>query len=188
MSLIPLGILAASGAGGGGAFESIATATGTGSSGTITLNSIPAGYQHLQLRWKARTTESQTEGYFIGRFNNDSGTNYMGIHYLFGDGSSRYAGAGSTGQTAMVLERPSGADATSGVMGVGIMDLLDYANTSKYKTVRTFCGIDNNGNGTVWLYSNLYNSTSAISRIDLITASGSWTSDTQFALYGIKGS
>jgi len=57
-----------------GDFESIATVTvGAGGTSTITFRSIPATYQHLQLRWIARTNRA-TFGFDDLRitFNNDS--------------------------------------------------------------------------------------------------------------------
>jgi hypothetical protein len=64
---------------------------------------------------------------------------------------------------------------------------LDYTNTNKNKVYRTLGGFDANGSGEQGLFSGLWMSTSAITSIDLITNSGSWTSSSSFALYGIKG-
>ena len=183
MSLIPLGILAASGAGGGAAFESIATASGTGSSGTITLNSIPGTYQHLQLRVIAFDTDNTNR---IGeiQFNSDTGTNYA-RHWLYGDGSSASAsGVATTNRiNAWVAWGTSTTNPT-----VAIVDILDYASTSKYKTVRCFSGTDRNStSGEVDLTSGLWQSTSAITSITFKLNSGSFSTSSRFALYGIKG-
>jgi hypothetical protein len=71
---------------------------------------------------------------------------------------------------------------------VAVIDILDYANTSKYKTTRTLAGNDQNGAGLVGLYSGLYMSTSAISSIEFtINGSGNFATGSNFALYGIKG-
>ena len=170
-------------------FESIATATGTGSSGTITFNSIPGTYQHLQIR--ALAQDSNTNDFAASydlRFNNDSGTNYA-KHRLFGEGSY-VAADGQTSSTRIRFDNAASRSATANTMGVGIIDILDYASTTKNKTVRGFTGADNNlaANDSyfVTLTSGLWLSTSAITRIDLI-AGNNFTTRTTFALYGIKG-
>jgi hypothetical protein len=69
-----------------------------------------------------------------------------------------------------------------------VVDILDYANTNKYKTTRNLMGFDYNGSGTIRSISGLWMSTSAINSITLTTGTSSnWQGDTQFALYGIKG-
>jgi hypothetical protein len=77
------------------------------------------------------------------------------------------------------------ASSTSNTYGVFIIDILDYANTNKYKTVRTLGGYDANGSGVVSLRSNSWRNTSAITSVKFYT--GGTTSDSRFALYGIKG-
>lgn len=171
-----------------GAYDSIATATGTGSSGTITFSSIPSTYTSLQLRVLGRTTRANTDSTLGIRFNNDTGSNYT-YHYLSGSGSSASA-AGFTAQTASYNAVISGSTTASNVMGVAVIDVQDYASTTKNKTIRTLTGWDTNNvtGGSVGIYSGLWINTAAINRIDLIIADGSnWDSNAVFALYGIKG-
>jgi hypothetical protein len=70
------------------------------------------------------------------------------------------------------------------------MDILDYASTSKNKTLRTFAGGDNNGGGSVDLWSHLWMSTSAITRLTFYAYSqgsaSNFGANTRFALYGVK--
>jgi hypothetical protein len=189
MSLIPLGILAASGAGGATAFESIATATGTGSAGNITFSSIPSTYQHLQIRALAQDTATQNFAsvYYL-RFNSDSGANYA-WHNLSGDGTN-VAATGYASFNEIYLSNSASRSGTTQTMGVSIIDILDYKNTSKNKTVRAFSGVDNNlassGSYYVMSISGLWMSTAAISSITLIP-NNSFSTRTTFALYGIKG-
>lgn len=167
-------------------YESIATATGTGSSGTITFSSIPATYSHLQIRCIARTDTGFSTDYIQFRFNSDTGSNYT-YHGIEGDGSAASA-FGGTSQTIGLDTNITGGGAASNIIGTAIIDILDYGNTSKYKTVRTIGGQDSNGSGQIRFMSNLWLSTSAINRIDLTSyRSANWTTQTVFALYGIKG-
>lgn len=190
MSFIPLGVLAASGAGGGGAFESIATVTASGGETSLSFSSIVGTYKHLQIRGIIRDTytgaSGSTQSYI--QFNSDTSANYP-RHNLYGNGSTVTA-AGVTGSTTI----PSiGAATFSGssntlIYGVLIIDILDYSSSTKYKTVRSFAGNDTNGAGTVSLNSGLWQSTSAITSIQLPDNAGTgYAAGTKFALYGIKG-
>jgi hypothetical protein len=169
-----------------GDYESIATVVGTGSSGTITFSSIPSTYTHLQIRYIGRVTNSDTADNIFMQFNSDTGSNYA-WHYLLGDGSS-VAASGATSQTRILSGRVSAATAGTDVMGVGVIDILDYANTNKNKTTRVLTGQDRNGGGVVTLHSGLWMNTGAVSTITITNGSvTNFTTSSQFALYGIKG-
>ena len=174
-----------------GAYDSIATVTvGAGGLSTISFTSIPATYKHLQIRATPRASTAPN-GYAVPtiKFNSDAGANYEN-HYLMADGVS--ANAGATGNMNIGLVAGS---ASTSVFGTFILDVLDYANTSKYKTVRNLTGFDNNGvggttlqKGGVQLHSLLWLSTSAITQIDIADADAAgWSLYSSFALYGIKG-
>jgi hypothetical protein len=171
-----LGILASSGAALSGTYESISTVNGTGASGTVTFSTIPSGYKHLQIRSVATSTSS----YGLIRFNSDSASNYV-VHFLYGDGAS----AASTNLTAQTSLYGARAD-NSTYFSAGIVDILDFNSTTKYKTIRVLTGQDQNGAGTMMLNSGLWLSTSAITSITINTQSGNWATSAQFALYGIK--
>jgi hypothetical protein len=183
-----IGALVAGITGAGGAvassYESIATATGTGSAGNLSFTSIPSTFKHLQIRYIARDTGAIDFTNFYARVNNDSGNNYA-RHRLVGDGSTATASGQATENQYMVGEA-TGASASSGIMGVGIIDILDYASTSKYKTIRHFTGANLNGSGEVHIQSALWMSTSAITQLNFIPPSSGWATTTTFALYGIK--
>ena len=170
-------------------YESIATAQGNNSSPTITFSSIPSTYQHLQLRYIGRDDRSGvTTDAFLCRFNSDTGSNYVEYHLLQGDGSSASSAVSGTPSTNILLGSIPAASALASSVAVGVVDILDYANTNKYKTTRNLMGFDYNGSGTIRLISGLWMSTSAINSITLTTGTSSnWQGDTQFALYGIKG-
>jgi hypothetical protein len=167
-------------------YESIATVTvGSGGSASITFSSIPATYTHLQVRSIARSTQAVADFAVLMYFNavSTQPSNYSG-HGLRGNGSSTSAFGGTT---EWIQSIGSAANATSGVFGVQIWDILDYTNTNKNKVVRTLGGFDNNGNGIVQLSSGmLHSSQPVISSITFFTSGGDFTEYSQFALYGIK--
>ena len=68
------------------------------------------------------------------------------------------------------------------------MDILDYTNTNKNKTVRVLQGFDENGSGVVAFNSFLYSTnTNAITSLTLTSSGTSFAQYSSFALYGIKG-
>ena len=171
-----------------GAYDSIATSTvGAGGASSITFSSIPSTYKHLQVRMIARDDRaSVTSDSGAFRFNGDSGTNYA-YHALVGTGSSAVASAADTYNRGLI-DRFTASTAGASTFGSAVMDILDYANTSKYKTVKILGGYANNGEGQITFSSGLWQSTSAISTILIYPNVGSnWVQYSTFALYGIKG-
>jgi hypothetical protein len=174
-------------------YDSIATSTvGSGGVSSVTFSSIPATYTHLQVRYLAQTNRATygRDGIWI-RFNSDSATNYSD-HYLTGDGSTADAGSNVSADRIYLPEVLTTTAGTS-FFGSGIVDVLDYVNTSKYKTLRSIGGGDHNGTvasigAQVSLRSGAWRSTSAINSITFYPGGGTLISQySQFALYGIRG-
>ena len=163
-----------------GAYDSIATVTvGSGGSSSITFSSIPSTYTHLQLRMYAVSAGTYS-GSDITRFNGDSGANYAS-HSLYGGGNTANAGGAASQTSLSTFFTP---DATN--PAVAVADILDYANTSKYKTVRGLAGSDRNGSGYMIFQSGLWMNTAAITSITISAYAGNWNQYSSFALYGVK--
>jgi hypothetical protein len=170
-------------------YESIATTTvGSGGVASITFSSIAATYTHLQIRGIGRTNRSAAadmDSLFI-QFNGDTAANYSD-HALRGDGATATA-TSDVSYTGMEFYRLANLYVASTFMGAQIVDILDYANTNKYKTVRGLGAVDNNGSGQLALNSGNWRNTAAITSILLKPAVGTlFTEYSSFALYGIKG-
>jgi hypothetical protein len=161
-----------------GKFESIATATGTGSSATITFTSIPSTYQHLQIRTLSISASSDAAVYL--RCNGVSANTYA-QQGLFGNGSSVSVPANFSQTEIYQLIR-----STATYPSVGIIDIHDYASSTKKKTIKSFMGEDANGSGRTGVFSGLFNSTAAITSLTFV-ATQNFATSTVFALYGIKG-
>ena len=172
-----LGIMASAISGNLSSYESIASVNGTGASNTITFSSIPATYKHLQIRGILVGTASDTVSV---SYNSDTtATNYY-YHRLQGTGSAANAAAGN------IRRLFDSAGSGSNYLAF-VVDILDYANTNKYKTTRSLSGYDANGSGVIDLESNLWSNTAAISTIALNLTGGVYFSTaSSFALYGIK--
>lgn len=170
-----------------GSFESIATVTvGAGGSSTVTFSSIPSTYKHLQIRAISRVTGAVTDADISLTFNGDTASNYS-AHYLFGNGSGPAAGGGSSSSFSIGI-RSTGANSAANIFGTGVIDILDYADTNKYKTARSLNGHDQNAvaTGYIFLSSGSWRSTSAITSITLTPSSGNIAQYSTFALYGCK--
>ena len=173
----------------GGDFESIATVNLGASAATIDIQSIPAGFQHLQLRCVLRTDRASNaaDGFTI-RFNNNTASNYA-WHRLSGDGASATAGAGSSASLMSTgVDVLPAATATTSIFGAAVLDILDYTSTSKAKTLRVFTGNDRNGAGIVAVTSGLWTtSNTAIDRITLAPLAGSnFIQYSTVGLYGVR--
>jgi hypothetical protein len=167
-------------------YESIETVlVGSGGQSTISFTVIPATYKHLQIRAIGKTNRASWIDDVTLRFNSDTGSNYA-WHSLAGDGSSASAGAAST--TNRIIVGSMAGNSVSNTFGAGVIDILDYANTSKNKTVRSLVAVEDNTNGYLPFNSGLWQNTAAITTITLAPNTGTlFNQHTQFALYGIKG-
>ena len=166
-----------------GAYDSISTGVGTGSNTEITFSSIPSTYKHLQVRGIANAT-NVGESINI-RLNGDSASNYT-RHRLIGDGSTASA-VGTVSNNQVTFLGNAGLPTVSNTYGVFVIDILDYTDTNKYTTMKVLSGQDSNGSGGVEFTSGLWLNTAAVTSLSLRINSSSYTTATQFALYGIKG-
>ena len=170
-----------------GVYESIATTTLSSVTTSVTFSSIPATFKHLQLRvFPKNTRNGQNSASVFCQVNSDTSTANYTYHALSGNGSTASASGLATGNYAGLIGETPSNDLTS-TFGVMIYDFIDYANTNKYKTIRTLNGYDGNGNGVIYLTSNLWLNTNAISTILFTCPAYQFTQYSKFALYGIKG-
>jgi large repetitive protein len=169
---------------GSNSFESIATYTLTGNQSSISFNSIPSTYTHLQIRAVARTDRSADVTDSVNlRFNSDANSNYSD-HFLSGNGSSVSGGATQTTSITGIIAT-SATSANSNVFGAGVVDILDYTNTNKYKTIRSIHG---NAVNIVQMRSGNWRNNSVVSTITLFPNIGTnFVSGSRFALYGVRG-
>ena len=171
-------------------YESIATVTTTSTQATISFTSIPATYKHLQLRILSRNDDAAGGINFMRlKLNSDATSgNYRG-HYLYGSGGSVSSAAVAGATSGLPIGEVAGNTNTANCFAATVLDILDYANTTNNKTTRGLTGADfNTTSGGILLVSGLYMSTSAISRIDIVSSVGTgFITNSSFALYGIKG-
>lgn len=176
-----------------GSFESIQTINADGQS-QVAFTSIPQTYTHLQMRCHVRSTMNYTDYNIASIVFRINGASIRGELYSFhsvtADNNSSPTAYGSiSAQEAYALSVPT-ANIDANVFGVGVIDILDYRNTSKFKTFNVLSGTNDNTSYKIrraQLSSMLYQGTDAINSIYLSTDYNfTWAYGTKFSLYGIK--
>ena len=154
-------------------YEPIETYTVSGTStSTVTLgagNTLPQTYTDLVLVFNGGLANG---GGFGLRYNNDTGSNYSRI-WVKGDGTS--ASSSKEANNTFSASTAGGANQTD------IWHIQNYSNSTTYKSTLA------RGSGPasdVILFSVLWRSTAAITRIDATSAS-TFTAGSTFTLYGI---
>lgn len=169
-------------------FDSIQTVTLTGNQTSIDLNSIPSTYQHLQIRAVVRCDRpSTTEEYPIIRFN--SGNQVTSRQVFDTTASSSTVNVTRGFGTGMDFGRIPTPSINSNIFGFWIINIFDYANTSKAKLFQMYSGYLNvtSSPGFTYYQGTVVNSTNAINQISFQTYYGSnYVTNTRFALYGLK--
>ncbi len=185
--MLGIGFFAASASGGGGvpAYELISTNVLSSTQTSVTISSIPADYKHLQVRMLTRGDFGGTSDALNVQVNGDTTASYS-RHFLEGNGST----VGSfvdTSATKAWLGRTVADGNTASVYTPWIIDILDYASTSKNTTIRSFSG---NSVGTInysTLASGLWFKTPAVTSLTFLNNVGGYKAGSRFSLYGIKG-
>lgn len=164
------------------AYDSINTVTvGSGGASSIVFNNIPSTYKHLVCRVMSNLNYGVNDTDRISVAIN--GNNLNQRHLLYGTSSSAqsYSDAGNAIGPTML------SGSFTQYFGGSIWEFLDYAETTKNKTVRVYGGtsvssaVGASGNGSIrWA------STSAITQLTF-TGSANFRQYSTIALYGITG-
>ena len=156
-------------------YSLIASYTATGSPATYTFSSINQGYTDLRL---VVNGGASVFGGMRMRFNGDTATNYSDT-YILGSGT-----AASSGRDVSLTYGSAGYPLNTTTDSVHITDILDYANTTTFKT---FLGRSNDPASNVLAQVGLWRKTpEAINTILLYPASGTFVNGSTFKLYGIE--
>lgn len=171
-----------------GAYDVLGSATLATSADYILFSGIPYGYTHLQLKMIMRSTRTEASDSLHLVFNGDASS--YPRHYLYGNGSTAavYAESSSAGNIGgYITEVATAANASSGIFGHSIVDILDASNPNKYKTVRSLGGYDANGSGSVSFNSHLWMNTAPVTSIKIQSGgAGDWVAGSTISLYGVR--
>jgi hypothetical protein len=165
--------------------EPIATQLLGSATATVTFSNIPNTYKHLQIRGIGQCNRTAAgTGAFGMIFNGDSSASYsdhMVYGYQTGVGAQAHTSA-TYAYCGFVVGQSYGSSVMSGF----VIDILDYANVNKNKTIRCLFGTDSS-QVEVGLGSGAWYNTAAITSITLSAPAQSFNANTRFSLYGIKG-
>ena len=153
-------------------YEPIATTTISGTSTSSVTYSSLGSYTDIVLVINGYNSTDQN---FRLRLNGDTGSNYS-VTRLEGDGSSA-SSSRLTSQTSMILS--AGIHTNPGVY---IAQIMNYGNSSTYKTVLTRSNIAANA---TCAFVGLWSSTSAVTSLTVLINSGYIVAGTTITLYGI---
>jgi len=156
-------------------YEPIATTTLGSATGTVTFTSISGSFTDLIVVINAAHDTSGRDTCW--RVNNDTGNNYSRTE-MNGDGSSALSSRSSNNDKFF-----SNGLGTSTALGVSIIHIMNYANTTTYKTALSR---NNRADAITQAQVHLWRSTSAINRLDFFpNVSGNFLAGSTFTIYGI---
>jgi hypothetical protein len=160
-----------------GGYDSLATTRVGTAVSSVVFAGIPSGYKTLELRSYARSTGGSDALVSL------NGTSAVRRHILYATGTGSAVGSSAT-DGYVLTTTGSGSNALN--FGPNILQIIDYASTTKTKSIRSFGGNDNDGSGNVVFTSGLWTTLEPLNHITLVPASGNWDVGSHFALYGIK--
>jgi hypothetical protein len=185
--MIPFGILSAAGVSDeAGTYELINTQIlGTASASiSFDVSTFASTYKHLQIRIAARDTNAANGSFMRLRFNGL--TSNLTAHYLNGNGSSVTSGFENTGTAINFGGIPAG-NSVANSFGGAIVDILDAFSSTKNTTTRSLDGYATNTGQGINLRSGLWNTTTAVSSVEVVAGLTSFAIGSRFSIYGIRG-
>ena len=158
-------------------YEPIATTTLGSAAASYTFSSIPSTYTDLRLVINGLQTGTSANPYIT--LNSDTGTNYS-ITVLSGNGTTATS---SRGTSAAFIYCGITAEVRNTMIFMSTTDLMNYSNTTTYKTVLTRAANASYGTDAI---VGLWRNTAAITSITVDLDAGNWNTGSTFTLYGIK--
>jgi hypothetical protein len=159
---------------------------GSGDTSSINFTNIPQEYTHLQLRIVGKDSRQVGGSNFYMTFNNDASAAYTD-HGLYAGGSGSATQTYDVSATSLFMARISTTLLVPGNFGIGLCDILDYTNQSKYKTTRHISGFEDGlGNGQIYYLGGIWANKAPISSIQIVPVTAPIKQFTQISLYGIK--
>jgi hypothetical protein len=159
------------------ALTPLANTTLASSASSITFSSIVGTYRDLILVVANYKASTDITAYI--RFNSDTGSNYSQT-YLVGNGSAAYAGQ-SSGTKFDIGYFTYASNSDTGYSM--IVNVMDYTATDKHKTALIRSNRAGVGSET---FATRWASTAAVTAISLTASTGTFSTGTSFALYGVS--
>jgi hypothetical protein len=159
------------------AMQAIANITLSAATASVAFSNIPQGYRDLKI---ISTIALSGDISTYMQFNNDVGANYNSVRIL-GNGSSATSYANSNSSTALAFGISNATAQTTLTTNV-IFEVLDYSITNKHKS--TISRVNDAASESM-VVAGRWSSTSAITSIQCIAGSGTFSTGSTFTLYGV---
>lgn len=141
---------------------------------TFDVSSFAGVYRHLQIIANVRSTAGANA---VITFNGDTSANYS-WHLVYGNGSTVLS-TGAANSSNMILF--SQAPSTANIFLPNTIDILDFANNSKNKTIRSLCGAPSLNE--IALFSGAWRNTAPVTSITISLTS--FVAGSRFSIYGV---
>lgn len=159
-------------------YDSIASTTLGSNTSLVSISNIPQTYTDLILI----TETYNTSGAFLQYLELIAGGGLYSGNLLRGAGSGAAIGTSYTNDNVVLADSPVGMNSSSSIYGHYIYHIMDYTNTTTFKTVLSrFTGANDSISGAF-----MYRGTSAITSLVINVGGGSFLAGSTFSLYGIK--
>ena len=179
----------------GGGYTQLATSTPS-SATTVSFTSISGSYKHLLVTWSELYNDSHGGHGWGVRLNNDSGSNYAmaGVRFNFSSPTKQaqaenYTAADMFYGDYVMAPIGNASNSTWNKTSNGFFIIYDYANTSYKKVVNWGAYNWNNSDSGInapVMINGIYNSNSAITRLDFIRSSSQTLNGGIIRLYGVS--
>jgi hypothetical protein len=152
---------------------------------TITFSSISGAYTDLIIvgNW-GQSLDSESCLFRVGNGSIDSATNYSATE-LYGSGTAAGSQRTSTANGARITYSTGGGSAVTSNFA---LHLMNYANTTTYKTFLTRYNVPSSAYPGTGAFACLWRSTAAINTVQLYLTGGNFLAGSTFSLYGIAAS
>jgi hypothetical protein len=142
------------------------------------LNTYSTRYQHLQIRYTAKSSRVSADPLVISI----NSTTQSISHHIYG--TTTTANDGSAGTSYAALFAIAGTNTASQVFGAGVLEVVDAFETTKNKTIRSFVGAPEEATS---MDTAFWPVTAAINTIQLSTFSGTnFANGSRFSIYGLR--
>ena len=169
----------------GNTYTPLATSTLSGAQPSVSFASISGSYTDLVLVASNLTTSINGSNFYFrcGNGTADTGSNYS-VTLISGDGTTAASGRQATQTKIIAGGFYAGISNSTSYPAQVVINLMNYANTTTYKTILSRDAIAGSSSGAAEAFVGLWRSTSAINIITVSPDSGNFSTGT-FTLYGI---
>lgn len=154
------------------------------SEGTFDVQSISGSYKHLLIILNARMAATNAGSRAINmRFNNDA-TSIYDTQYVQVNNTT-VTGAIAPAASSIAVGLCPGSDATANRFGANRIEVLDYTNAARQKTVTFHANTMSDGTTATFtrIGGGQWRSTAAITRVQLIEAGGNFAAGSRLTIY-----